>query len=187
MALTRALLKALAIEDEKADQIIAAHVETVDGLKAERDSYQAKAEKASDLEKQLKELKDSGAADGDYKEKYDAEHAEFEKYKAEQAAKAATREKRNLYRDLLKKAGVSEKRLDTVLKVTDLNTLQVKDGALVDAEKLETSVKEEWGDFIVSTNTEGANLGNPPAGGMEPTNKLEDLSMSEYIKARKGQ
>ena len=37
MALTRKMLKAMGIEEEKIDQIIEAHTETVDALKADRD------------------------------------------------------------------------------------------------------------------------------------------------------
>ena len=46
MALTRKMLKAMGIEDEKIDQIIEEHVESIDGLKAERDRYKAGAEEA---------------------------------------------------------------------------------------------------------------------------------------------
>ena len=40
MALTRKFLKAMGIEDEKAEEIISAHVETVNGLKGERDALE---------------------------------------------------------------------------------------------------------------------------------------------------
>lgn len=43
MALTRKFLKALEIEGDKADQIIEAHTETVDGLKASLEQAQADA------------------------------------------------------------------------------------------------------------------------------------------------
>ena len=43
MALTRKMLKAMGIEDEKIDQIIEAHTETVDALKVERDQYKEDA------------------------------------------------------------------------------------------------------------------------------------------------
>ena len=39
MALTRKMLKAMGIEEDKIEQIIEAHSETVDSLKADRDSY----------------------------------------------------------------------------------------------------------------------------------------------------
>ena len=45
MALTRKFLTALGIEADKVDEIINAHAETVDALKAERDTYKDKAEK----------------------------------------------------------------------------------------------------------------------------------------------
>ena len=57
MALTRKMLKAMGIEDEKIDQIIEEHVESIDGLKAERDRYKAGAEEAEGLRKQLEEAK----------------------------------------------------------------------------------------------------------------------------------
>lgn len=41
MALTRKMLKAMGIEDEKIDQIIDAHTETVEGLKDQVSSYKA--------------------------------------------------------------------------------------------------------------------------------------------------
>ena len=44
MALTRRALKAMGIEDEKIDEIITMHTETVDGLKADVAKYKADAE-----------------------------------------------------------------------------------------------------------------------------------------------
>ena len=55
MALTRKMLKAMGIEDEKIEQIIEEHVESIDGLKAERDRYKSGAEEAEGLRKQLEE------------------------------------------------------------------------------------------------------------------------------------
>ena len=51
--LTRKMLKAMSIEEEKIDQIIEAHTETTESLKAERDKYKESAEKVSDLQSQL--------------------------------------------------------------------------------------------------------------------------------------
>ena len=47
------MLKAMGIEDEKVEQIIEEHVESVDALKAERDRYKAGAEEAEGLRRQL--------------------------------------------------------------------------------------------------------------------------------------
>ena len=45
MALTRKFLEALGIEQAKIDEIISAHTEVTNALKADRDSYKEKAEK----------------------------------------------------------------------------------------------------------------------------------------------
>ena len=91
MALTRKFLKALGIEDEKVDEIISAHTETVDALKAERDGYKADAEKLPGVQSQLDDataqLNDT--KDGGFKAKYEAEHKAFEDYKADIVAKEA--------------------------------------------------------------------------------------------------
>ena len=60
MSLTRKMLKAMGIEEEKIDQIIEAHSETVDSLKADRDSYKEDAEKLKDVQKELDGLKAKG-------------------------------------------------------------------------------------------------------------------------------
>ena len=67
MALTRKMLKAMSIEDEKIDQIVDAHTESIDALKEERDTYKADAEKLAAVQKELDNLKKDG---GDWKTKY---------------------------------------------------------------------------------------------------------------------
>ena len=57
MALTRKMLKAMGIEDEKIDQIIEAHTETVDALKEERDTYKEDASKLTAVQKELETAK----------------------------------------------------------------------------------------------------------------------------------
>ena len=69
MALTRKMLKAMGIEDEKVEQIIEEHVESVDALKAERDRYKAGAEEAEGLRRQLEEAKAAGEGAGEAERK----------------------------------------------------------------------------------------------------------------------
>ena len=53
MALTRKMLSAMGIDDEKQDEIINAHIEVVNALKEERDNYKSDSKKAESLQKQL--------------------------------------------------------------------------------------------------------------------------------------
>ena len=166
MSLTRKMLKAMGIEDEKIDQIIEAHTETVNALKEQRDQYKADAEKLPEIQKQLdKANSDLEAAGKDaYKVKYEALKEEFEGYKSEQAAKETRSAKERAYRELLKAAGISEKRIASILKVSDIDSVELDDkGAIKGADKLTESIKTEWADFIPTTTTQGAQTATPPA------------------------
>lgn len=160
--LTRKMLKAMGIEDDKIDEIIDAHAETVDGLKESLKAAKVDADKLKSVQKELDDLK---ANDGDdYKAKYEKEHSDFETYKKTVATEKAESEKKSMYRDLLKEAGVDAKRLDTILRVTDFTKINVKDGKLDNAEELTKGIKTDWADFIGKTETRGAEVTNPPGG-----------------------
>lgn len=157
MALTRKSLKAMGLTDEQVDSIIEMHTETVDGLK----QYKADAEKLASVQKELDDLKAKG--DDGYKEKYEKEHKAFEDFKNEQTAKETRAAKEKAYRELLISAGISEKRIDSVLKVSDLEKVELEDGKIKGADELSKSIKTEWADFIVNTQIKGADTHNPPA------------------------
>lgn len=181
MALTRKMLKAMGIEDEKIDQIIEEHTESTDALLLQRDEYKAKAEAKATASTEPKP-KDPEPGD-EYKAKYDAEKKAFEDYKANIAAEKAEADKRAKYRELIVKAGVDSKRVDSVLKVSDLSEIKVKDGAIEGADDLVKSIKEDWADFIPTTQKVGANAPNPPEndGGVK---KLEDITKMQDPVAR---
>ena len=57
MSITRKFLKALGIEDDKADQIIEAHTEVANGLKADLERYKTDAGKLAEVQAELDSLK----------------------------------------------------------------------------------------------------------------------------------
>lgn len=150
MALTRKLLNGMGLTPEQVDSIIENHTETVDAIKAERDQYKADADKLPSIQKQLDDLKaETDGGKNPYKVKYEAIKEEFEKHKAEAAAKETRASKESALRAMLKKIGVAEKRIDAVVKVSDVDALKLdNDGNLEDAKELEKSYKAEWADFI---------------------------------------
>lgn len=155
----------MSLTNEQVESIIEAHTDTVDALKKERDEYKAKAAEADKLKKQIEDMDGEG-----YKERYEKAIEEFDAYKADIESEKAKAEKSGLYRDLLKKAGVDDKRIGSIMKVTDVSELVVnKDGTLRDADNLIERVKDEWSDFIVETTIEGDKPATPPSnlgGGM---------------------
>ena len=177
MALTRRMLKALGIEDEKAEEIIAAHIESTDALKPQRDEYKTQLE-AKPAPKQEPKAEPS---DG-YKAKFEATEKAFEDFKAKVEGEKAAAQKKALYRDLIAKAGVDAKRIDAVLKISDLDSVEVKDGAIKDADKLVEGIKADFADFIPVITTEGASVAKPPAGdgGTAAPKNLRDALRERY-------
>lgn len=178
MALTRKYLSALGIEAEKIDEIINAHTETVDGLKDELAKVKADADKLTAVQKELDELKAAAEQDGKdpYKVKYEAIKEDFENYKKEISEKETKASKTAAYKALLKEAGVSDKRIEAVLKVSDVDSVELdKDGKIKGADKLKDSIKEEWADFITSESTKGANTANPPQNSGSVIKTKEDI------------
>ena len=155
----------MGIEDEKIDEIINMHTETVDGLKADVAKYKADAETLPEVQRQLEKAQndlEAGKKDS-WKVKYEAIKEEFEGYKSEQAKKETRAAKEKAYRELLKQAGVSDKRLDAVLRVSDVDRVELDEkGAVKDVDKLTESIKSEWSDFIQTTTTHGAQTAAPP-------------------------
>lgn len=170
MSLSRKMLKAMGIEDEKIDQIIEAHSETVNALKDEIAENKDAAEKLTGVQKELDKLKadaKEAEAKGErdpYKVKYEAIKEEYEEYKNGITAKETKAEKEKLYTELLKEAGVSEKRISAILKVTDLDAIEVEEGKLKNSKDIAKNIKEEWADFISKTEEKGAKVSNPPSG-----------------------
>ena len=162
MALTRKLLKGMGLTEEQIDTIIEAHTDTVDGLKNDLARDKADAEKLPGVQAELENLKAKG--DDGWKDKHDKVKKEFDDYKREQLQKETKSAKETAYRELLKSAGISEKRIDSVLKVTDLSAVELlEDGKIKNADDLKKSIKEEWADFVVTTKQKGADTKDPPA------------------------
>lgn len=182
MAFTRKMLKAMSIDDEKIDEIIEAHREVVDALKEDRDKYKADSEKLANTQKELEDLK-KGLDDKDsYKDKYEKEHKEFEDYKAAIKAEQAKTAKADAYRELLKRAKVSEDWIDDIVKFTDVSEIELDEtGTIKDADKRIEDIKDKYRKYIVTETQRGANTEKPPTnvGGNKMT-KAEIFKKDEY-------
>lgn len=168
MALTKAFLKEVLSKagvspeniTEAIDSIIDGHVTSINALREEIATYKADAEKLPGVQKELDALR--ATTNDEWEAKYTAEHEAFEQFKASVAAEKELSTKKALYTDLLKGQHVDEKRLEAILRVTDFSGMTVKDGKLVDADKLAEAIKSDWAGFIVSDQTNGAHVDTPP-------------------------
>lgn len=179
MSLTRKMLKAMGIEEEKIDQIIEAHSETVDSLKADRDTYKEDAEKLKTVQKELDDLKAKG--DDGWKEKHDKLKGEFDKYKTDVQAKETHAAKEAAYRAILKDANLSEKGIEKAIKYAEWDKIELEaDGKLKGASDHIKAAKEEWAEYVTTTTTTGAKTSNPPANNGNSGVTKEDFQKMSY-------
>ena len=186
MALTRKFLEALGIEQAKIDEIISAHTEVTDSLKADRASYKEKAEQYDETKTELAKAKSEleKVNKDEYKTKYESLEAEFNKYKTDIAEKEVKVKKEEAYKKMLKEIGVNEKSIGAILKVKDLSSLKLDDkGNIVDVDTLKESEKKDWEGFIIKSEEEGQNPNTPPDHQHENVDTTT-MSMDDYIKAR---
>lgn len=189
MALTRKFLAALGIEAEKIDEIINAHTEVTDALKDELAKAKEEAGKLPAVQKELDDMKKAVEADSKdpYKVKYEALKEDFEDFKKGIEAEKTKASKSSAYEALLKKAGIAEKRIAAVLRVSDLDGVELDDeGKIKDSDKLLESIKTDWADFIKDDGNKGGkeggarvDLGGSLEGKSKPVTKDEIMAIKD--------
>ena len=172
MALTRAFLRSIGLEEDKIQAVIEAHSESVNALKDENKKT------ADELEKAKEDLKKAGEADTGWKAKHDKLQADFDQYKADEAAKAELNAKESAYKALLTEVGVSAKHVDKIVRLAGVGDLEYKDGAFTDKENLIKDIKTEWSEFITTSGQRGVDVGRPPAGGTGGTAVTKESIMA---------
>lgn len=180
MALTREMLKGMNLTEEQVSAIIGEHVSVKNGLEEKIKQYKADAEQLAAVQKELDDLKKSG---GNWEEKYTKEHADFEQYKADVAAKEVLVKKREAYSALLKENKIGDKYIDSILNVAKYSDMELdENGKLKDADKISESIKSDYSGFVINTETKGAGTETPPGDNSAMTKEaFEKLPLSERM------
>ena len=178
MSLTRKMLKAMGIEEEKIDQIIEAHSETVDSLKADRDNYKKDADQLKSVRDELDELKAKG--DDGWKEKHDKLKGEFDKYKGDIEAKETKANKEKAVRAFYESKGITGKNLEIAMRGSraEIDGIELDGDKIKDASTLDALVKGDFSGLVATTTTKGANTANPPANNGGKTGKTKEEIMA---------
>lgn len=186
MSLTRKKLKAFGLTEEQVESVIEEHIETVKALQDDVATYKAEADKLPGVQKELDDLKKSGG--DDYKKKYEDEHSAFESYKSEISAKETKAAKERAFREILKAAKVSEKRIDTVVKASAsvIDKIELDEsGNAKNSDTLKADAEKEWSDFIITETHRGADVGKPPAEHGGKMTKKEIMAIKDYKERHK--
>lgn len=163
MALTRKMLKAMGIEDEKIDQIIDAHTETVEGLKDQVSTYKTDAEKLPGVQRELDDLKKEGA-DGGYKAKYEKEHKDFSDYKAGIAAKESAAAKEKAARAYFSGKGIPDGSMAMAIRgaKAEIDGLELDGDKIKDAAALDRLLSGDYKGLICKQTKQGTDTQTPP-------------------------
>lgn len=181
MAITRKMLAAMGIETDKIEEIIEAHVETVNGLKEEIDKHKTATENLESVRKELDEAKktveksekfeaqynDMKAKHDSLQEKYDKMKSDFDSFKEDQAAKDTKAKKTKAYQELLKETGIADKHMGLVLEVLDgrkkIDEITItEDGKVEGADAIREALKKDFDIYISNESSRGASTATPP-------------------------
>lgn len=117
------------------------------------------------VKKALEENKPADPAPIKESDEYKALKKEYDDFKAQVEGEKAQAKKREAYKAMLEDVGISEKRIESVLKVSDVDKIELDDdGKIKGIDDLKKAVKEEWSDFITKDEKRGVETPTPPAG-----------------------
>lgn len=182
MSLTRKFLKALGIEEDKIEEIVTAHGETVAGLKDEiekakqgAESLAAVAEERDKLKQRVEALE---KASGDAAKV----QADFDAYKKQIETDKANAGKKALVKKALEAAGANPAALDLMLGTVDLAKVELSGDALKDADAVLKPIKDAHAGLFGTVQQNGTPPINPPGGTKKDP---KDMDFNEYKEWRK--
>lgn len=162
MSLTRKMLKAMGIEDDKIEQIIEAHTETVDGLKADITKYKADAEKLPAVQKELDGLKE--ARDDGWEQKAKDWEQKYKALVSDNEAKATREAKEKAVRAYYESKSITGDNLAIAMLGSGeaINNLQMDGENIKDASALDSLVNGAFSKLVSTTTVKGAQTATPP-------------------------
>lgn len=157
MSITRKFLKALGIEDDKADQIIEAHTEVANGLKADLERYKTDAGKLAEVQAELDALK--ATKDSDLQDQYDQLKIELEN---EKAGRKKDRQEAAIRQEL---TAMGAQDVDYLLyKLGDTSELFDEEGHLKDKDAFAEKAKADYPNQFKAEPAKSKGTPPPPAG-----------------------
>lgn len=180
MSLSRSMLKGMGLTDEQVDAIIEEHAAAKDNLKVKIKSLEEQLKDSEEIRNKYNDLADD-VKRNNWKDKFDNLSKEFKEYKEEIENSRIQETKKEAYKNLLIKNGISEKQLSAILEVTKYDDIEIdENGDLKDSKELEEKIKDKWGGFIVKTHVEGLNTENPPTN-LGGASKEEILNIKDPV------
>jgi len=191
MAFTRRYLTALGIEAEKIEEIMAAHVEVTEALKAQIADSKEEADELAKAKDEIAKLKSSQkemaeklkAAEterDDFKGKYDTAAADIEKMKSDNEARETTAKREDAIRSAAKAKKLSDEAISIILDSKKDYASRIEFGDDGKAKNVDDVFKEIFADrpsLSESNRKVNHTPDNPPAnsGGKAPALTWDEI------------
>ena len=172
-----------ACTEEIENRLVALHLGVVDPLKDDLTKYKADAEKLPSVQKQLDDLKAAG--DGDYKEKYEKEHSDFEAFKTDITAKESKAAKEKAVRAYFESKNITGANLDLAMRGCgeEMAALELDGEKIKDTKALDALVDGTY-KGLVSKQTVRLDTGARFNGGGKPMTKDEIMQITDRAERR---
>lgn len=169
MALSRKFLKALGIDEDKIDEIITAHGETVAALKDEIEQAKQGANDSAAIAKERDTLRQRvealEKASGDAAKV----QAAFDAYKQQVEADKTNAGKKALVKKALETAGANPAAIDLLINTVNLDDVTVENDAIKDVDAVVNPIKAAHSGLFGKVSTGGTPPITPPSGGGKGT------------------
>lgn len=188
MALTRNFLKSMGLTDEQISAIIENHMDTVEGLKAERDSLKENATKLTEAQSEVSrltsELEQAKKNGGDAAKV----QADFDAFKQQVAAERLTAATDADLAAMAKEAGIQRESFQRMaVKTFDRDFIQRGEGdAITNRSEIIERMKKDYPDFIATDpSPRGPGHVDPPTNNPNQTftrEQIQKMSREEINK-----
>lgn len=162
--LTRKFLRALGVEEDKIDEIVTAHQDTLDAIKAERDGLKTSADKLAEAQAEVtrltSELEKAKSSSGDAAKV----QADFDAYRQQVDKERADALNTSDLLDIAREAGVQRESFRSMIaRDFDMGRIQRgEDGKVSNRAELVEAIKSGYADCIGEITNTGTPPTNPP-------------------------
>ena len=175
MSLTRSLLKELQISPDAAERIIAAHAESIDALRQERDAARGEAAQLESIRAALAEMTqardEACQARDSAREELSALGGQFDSYRQQVETEKHQQARHANLRAALQSAGANPHALDLLLLALHPE--------ITDPDALLTPLKAQYGAFFAQPTRLPTDVVSPPVTAAPPLTKEDVRRMSQ--------
>lgn len=184
------MLKALGIEEEKIDQIIEEHSESVNALKQKAGDAEEVAEQLKAITQERDELKAKLKESGAAVKELEKLKSEFENYKSEVTGKEEAAAKESAVKEYFKSKNIVGGNLEIAMRgcKDEIASIALEEGKIADTKSLDALISGTYSSLVSKTTKQGADTANPPSGNgtkVSTISKADILGMKDPVARHK--